>query len=95
MENKMGNSKTSRRTFTKEFKEEAIRLVTTGRRTFTEVAASLDVHQSLLSKWVREQKEQGGEAFRGSGTRTAIEEELWRLRHENKQLSQELEFLKK
>ena len=91
----MKTSKRERRTFTKEFKEEALRLVSSGKRTVTEVASSLGVHQSLLSKWVRAQKEEGTEAFRGNGTRTAADEELWRLRNANKQLSQELEFLKK
>jgi transposase-like protein len=59
------------------------------------VALSLDISQALLSKWIQSQRDDGDEAFRGNGKRTAAEEELWRLKLENKRLSMELEFLKK
>lgn len=84
-----------RRTHSKEFKQEAVRLAESGERSVAEVAASLGVDQSLLSKWVKSSQEEGSDAFRGHGKRTALEEEVWRLKLENKQLSQELEFLKK
>jgi len=87
--------KKERRTFTKEFKSEAVRLATSGSRQMTEVADSLGIGASLLSKWMRASKSEGAEAFRGQGKRTAVEEELWRLKQENRALSQELEFLKK
>jgi len=86
---------TKKRTFTKEFKQEAVRLVESGERTGSEVAQSLGIHQSLLSKWMSASRAEGEEAFRGSGKRTGIEDELWRLKLKNKQLEQELEFLKK
>ena len=79
----------------KEFKQEAVRLVQAGDRSAMEVASSLKIDPSLLSKWVRASQEEGSDAFRGHGKRTALEEEVWRLKLENKQLSQELEFLKK
>ena len=79
----------------KEFKQEAVRLAQAGDRSATEVAESLKIDSSLLSKWVRASQEEGSDAFRGHGKRTALEEEVWRLKLENKQLSQELEFLKK
>jgi transposase len=79
----------------KEFKQEAVRLVQAGDRSAIEVASSLKIDPSLLSKWVRASQEEGSDAFRGHGKRTALEEEVWRLKLENKQLSQELEFLKK
>lgn len=84
-----------RRKFSKEFKQEAIRLVETGKRPAGEVAASLDISPSLLSKWLQSSSEEGDEAFRGNGKRTGVEEELWRLKLENKRLTMELEFLKK
>lgn len=86
---------TKRRKFTKEFKQEAVRLVEAGGRTTSEVASNLAISPTLLSKWMRASSEEGDEAFRGEGKRTAVEEELWRLRNQNKQLALELEFLKK
>lgn len=84
-----------RRKFSKEFKEEALRLVEKGERSISEVAASLDVHESLLSKWRRTKELDKDEAFRGSGKKTAEADETWRLKKEVKELRQELEFLKK
>ena len=83
------------RTFTKEFKEEAVRLATEGSRSQSEVAASLDIVPSMLTKRIQAQQNEGADAFRGHGKRTAAEEELWQLRSENKRLQQELAFLKK
>jgi transposase len=83
-----------RRTYSKEFKQEAVRLVAVGDRSMTEVAESLEIGSSLLSKWVQSQRQDGEEAFRGNGKRTAVEEEIWRLKQRNKVLEEELEFLK-
>ena len=84
-----------RRTFTKEFKEEAVRLVVSGQRGVKEVAQSLKVDQSVLSRWITQSEQEGADAFRGQGKRTALEQEIWHLKLKNKQLEQELEFLKK
>jgi transposase-like protein len=40
------------------------------------------------------QRQDGEEAFRGNGKRTAVEDELWRLKQRNKALEEELAFLK-
>ena len=66
-----------RRKYSKEFKQEAVRLVAVGDRSMTEVAESLEIGASLLSKWVQSQRQDGEEAFRGNGKRTAVEEEIW------------------
>jgi transposase len=84
-----------RRKYTKEFKQEAVRLVAVGDRSMTEIAESLGIGASLLSKWVQLQRQDGEEAFRGNGKRTAVEDELWRLKQRNKALEEELAFLKK
>ena len=83
-----------RRKYTKEFKQEAVRLVAVGGRSMTEIAESLGIGASLLSKWVQLQRQDGEEAFRGNGKRTAVEDELWRLKQRNKALEEELAFLK-
>ena len=84
-----------RRRFGKEFKREAIRLVEAGGRSAMEVAESLGIDPSLLSKWMKSHREEGEEAFRGHGKRTAVEEEILRLKQRTRALEQELEFLKK
>jgi transposase len=85
----------ARRDFTKEFKEEAVRLAQSGSRPLTEVARSLDVDQGVLRRWIKAQETEGVDAFRGHGKRTAAEEENWRLRLKVRSLEQELDFLKK
>jgi transposase len=84
-----------RRKYTKEFKQEAVRLVAVGDRSMTEIEESLGIGASLLSKWVQLQRQDGEEAFRGNGKRTAVEDEIWRLKQKNKALEEELAFLKK
>lgn len=93
MEKVMGTK--TRRVFTKEFKEEAVGQVTAGGRSMRDVARSLEIDDGLLSKWVRSSREEGADAFRGQGNRTAEENEIWRLKEKNRQLELELEFLKK
>lgn len=84
-----------RRVYDKEFKGEAVRLATKGDRTISDVAENLKINPGLLGKWIKSGREEGPEAFRGQGKRTAIEEEIWQLKLENRRLEQELDFLKK
>ena len=85
--------KRTRRTFSKAFKEEALRMCEM--RPKSEVARSLDIHENLLYKWTREARDSGSEAFRGRGNRTAVEEENRHLRLEVARLREEAEILKK
>jgi transposase len=85
----------TRRTFTPEFKAEAVRLVTERGRSFVEAAHDLDIGESTLRSW-RQAIVAGGEsAFPGKGNPPAHEEELRRLRAENKRLLMERDILKK
>ncbi len=81
--------KNTKRVFDKELKIEAVRLSTVGDRTVSKIAESLDIHVSVLTKWIRANREKGSDAFRGQGKRTALEEKVWRLRLQNKKLEQE------
>ena len=54
-----------RRKYSKEFKQEAVRLVAVGDRSITEVAESLEIGASLLSKWVQSQRQDGLILVRG------------------------------
>ncbi len=84
-----------RRQFTKEFKEGAVRLVTEQGRTISDAAQSLGISPWTLSRWIKAAKNEGSEAFRGQGQRTAEPQELYELRQKVKQLEEERAILKK
>ena len=85
----------TRRTFTPEFKAEAVRLVTEQGRGLAEVARELDLGESMLRAWKQALAKGGEQAFPGKGHLPAVEEELRRLRAENQRLRMEREILKK
>jgi transposase len=84
-----------RRTYTREFKVEAVKLVTEQGYSVAEAARSLGVHQTLLRSWKQAFQAQGDQAFPGQGNPPPLEEELHRLRAENKRLLAERDILKK
>ena len=75
-----------RRTFTSEFKVQAVKLLTEQGKSVAEVARDLDLGESLLRSWKDALAADGGGAFPGRGNPPALEEELRRLRAENKRL---------
>ena len=83
--------KKKRRNYTKEFKEEAVRLITEEGYSYAEAGRNLGVNPNLLSRWKREFE--GVEIDPGSAA--ALQAELKRLRKENKRLKLEREILKK
>ena len=85
---------TIRKKYPKEFKLDAISLVLEQGYGVTE-AANLGIAQALLSRWIKEHKEQDSQAFRGNGKLTAEQLEIRRLQEENKRLKMEKEILKK
>ena len=84
-----------RRTFTREFKVEAVKLVTEQGCSFAEAAANLGIAEILLRNWKKNLDTQGDQAFPGKGNLPALEEENRRLRAENKRLQMERDILKK
>jgi transposase len=85
----------TRRTYTPEFKAEAVKLVTDQGYSFAEAARSLGLSENLLRNWKQALEAKGEQAFPGHGKLPAIEEELRRLRAENKRLVAERDILKK
>ncbi len=73
----------TRRTYTPEFKAEAVRLVTEQGYSVAEAARSLGIHETLLRSWKQAIDKQGGQAFPGHGKLPPFEEEMRRLRAEN------------
>jgi len=87
---------TKRKTFSKEFKLEAVRLLELEERSPTEIAIDLGVRRNQLYKWQAQLKANGNDAFRGSGRKPADQgDELTRLRKELTDVKQERDILKK
>ena len=84
-----------RRTYTPEFKAEAVKLVTAQGYSAAEAARSLGVHETLLRAWKQTLAAQGDQAFPGHGKRPPFEEEVRRLHAENQRLRAERDILKK
>jgi transposase len=79
-----------RRSFSAEFKQEAVRLVKESGRPLAQVARELDLDKSVLRSW-----QQAMEGEPAVAQRLTEREELRRLRRENARLKLEQEILKK
>ena len=84
-----------RRSYTREFKVEAVKLVTEKGYSLAEAARSLGIGENLLRSWKLALQDNGDQAFPGNGNLPAIEEELRQLRAENRRLQMERYILKK
>jgi transposase len=87
-------AKRKRRTFTAEFKADAVRLAKAGDRSISLVAKDLDLTETALREWVKRSEIDAGGGPPGALT-TDEREELQRLRRDNKRLQMEREILKK
>ena len=85
--------KKKRRSFTKEFKAESVRLCKVGDRSIGQVAKDLDLTETALRAWVKQADVDAGHGPPEALT-TAEREELARLRRENKRLQMERDILK-
>ena len=86
-------AKRKRRTFTREFKAEAVRLCRVGDRSIRQVGKDLDLTETALREWVKRAAIDAGKGPPGALT-TDEREELTRLRRENKRLQLDREILK-
>ncbi len=85
----------TRRTFPREFKEEAVRMVTEGGHRLSQVARDLELDPKLIRRWREELKQEGAQAFPGKGHQKPEDEELRRLHREIARLQEERDILKK
>ncbi len=83
------------KTYTPEFKREAVQLVQTSGKPIAQVARELGISDSSIHQWRKELGEHGLEAFPGSGHQTTQEEEIRRLKRELEITKQERDILKK
>lgn len=93
----------TRRSFTEEYKDEAVGFVLEGQRPIAEVARNIGVHEMTLGKWVKKAREARREATPAEAPLDESERmELIRLRAESQakdadmaELRMQVEFAKK
>jgi len=84
-----------RKYYSKQFKIDAVKLVTEQGYKVSEAARNLGNHHSSLRRWKKQFETDGNQAFPGKGHMIPEKEELYRLRKENQRLRMEREILKK
>lgn len=84
-----------RKTYSKEFKLDAIALVRDQNYCISEAARNLDIRAQVLGRWIKEAENDDGHAFRGNGKLTPEQEEIRKLKSQVKRLEMEREILKK
>ena len=84
---------TKRKSFSAEFKREAVRLFETSQKPPADLARELGVRRNQLYKWKEQLVKRGTEAFPGTGK--SASDELARLRKELEQVKEERDILKK
>jgi transposase len=84
-----------RRSFTKEFKLEAVKLITERGVSILQASRDLGLHNTTLGKWVKEFADNPQQAFPGHGQMKPEQAEIERLRKEVVKLKAERDILKK
>lgn len=84
-----------RKTYSREFKVETVKLITERGENVSQVALDMGIHENTLYKWIRELSAKPEEAFPGKGHMASEAEELHRLKKENERLKMERDILKK
>ena len=85
----------AKRTFTREFKLEAVRLVKERGVSMAQASRDLDIHANVLRKWVRDVEADPVQAFPGQGQMRADQAEIAKLRKEVAKLKMARDILKK
>ena len=83
----------NRRTYDRQFKIDAVKLLEESDKTATEIADNLGIKRDLLSRWKKEFANETKKAFTGKGN--PRDEEVSRLKKENADLRMERDILKK
>ena len=93
----MTNKRRPYKTYPREFKIEAVRLMESSDRPAAEIAAELGIRRNLLYKWKEQLEKKGEDGFHTKRGRPPKSEqsEVSRLKEENDRLREEVEILKK
>lgn len=85
----------TRRKFSREFKLEAVKLVTERGVSVAQVCRDLDLAESVLRRWMREAASEPSTAFPGNGQQRSEVAEITALKKEVAKLKAERDILKK
>ncbi len=85
----------SRRSYTREFKVEAVRLAHESEKSVAQIARELGIQPTLLGRWIKQLEVDFEQAFPGKGHLKDRDEEVRRLRRELERVTQERDILKK
>ena len=81
--------------FDKEFKTEAVQLASEPGNTQSKIERDLGINQGIISRWNRELRKDGDQAFPGKGRLKPDDDEMRRFKRENERLRRERDILKK
>src|SRR4029450_10206814 len=84
-----------RRTFSPQFKKDAVRLVVEEGKSVTEVATHLGITRSLLQRWREQLSTAPSEAFPGKGRLRPQAQRIRELEQKLRDVTQERDILKK
>lgn len=84
-----------RKSYSKQFKIDAVKLLTEQGYKISEAARNLGINPNVLRRWKNQFAADNDQAFPGKGHMTPEKEELHRLRKEVQRLRMEREILKK
>lgn len=85
----------TRRQYSREFKTEAVQLVTERGVSIAQSARDLDLHPTVLRRWVQQYRNHPDTAFPGKGQMRPEDDEVRQLRREVAKLKAERDILKK
>ena len=85
----------AKRTFTREFKLEAVKLVKERGVSMSQASRDLGIHLNVLRGWVKAVDEDPQQAFPGQGQMNPEQAEIARLKKEVARLKMERDILKK
>ena len=83
-----------RRTYSDEYKQKVLELISVGDKSVAQICRDLDLTPSAVNKWIKADKSNSGIMTQNSLSETD-QQELKRLRLENKRLKTERDILKK
>jgi transposase len=84
-----------RRTYSREFKMEALQLLETSGKSAAQIERELGIGDGCLCQWRRKLAADGGHAFPGHGRFTPEQQEIRKLKRELEIARQERDILKK
>lgn len=88
-------SKKKRKSYSREFKLEAVRLVAEKGYSIAEASRNLGIDYSVLRRWKKQLVDDPQNAFPGKGRLKAHDEELRRIKRKMERVTEERDILKK